>query len=246
MEHKKSLVFLAALTAICTTSSAVSFLDDFSTDTSANYDGVDTSGSGGSFSISGGTMEISPGSSNTHSVFYDVSALFDIGETLSVDVVSLTSTPDFRLSVSTSPVGPNEFAADDGVRLKRDQTDGSFLFQAYTNSTTATDTEYHDSLSVSDGTPFTLYLTRETDNTFSAAFDAGSGLVQLNTTGGTEKEILSAGDTGNGLLYIGVEAYNQTSGASATIDNLRITAVPEAATGLLIGLSGLALLRRRR
>jgi hypothetical protein len=89
----------------------------------------------------------------------------------------------------------------------------------------------------------TLYLTRESDNTFSAAYSSiGGAMIQLNTTGGTEKQIFTAGDTGNGDLFIGVETYN--SGVR-NFDNLAVVPEP-ASAALLLGLGGLALAFRRR
>ena len=65
------------------------FFDDFSTDTSANYTGTQTFGSGGSFSISGGTLNV--GGGGTYDVFHNTARLA-VGETVSVDVIPAGST----------------------------------------------------------------------------------------------------------------------------------------------------------
>lgn len=216
-------------------SASVLFLDDFSTDTSADYIGTDTFGSGGSFTVSGGTLNVTSAASNTHDVFYNT-ALLGIGQTVSVDV---TGPDDTYLTVSTTTRGPNT-SGQDGVRLLW-EADGTFRARNYDDGTEST-VFFHSSFDVAEPGPLTLYLTREGDNTFSAAFDSGSGLTQLNTTGGTEKQIFTAGDTGNGDLYFGVETWNNVG--TRNFDNLTVT--PEPSSTALLGLGGLALALRRR
>ena len=209
-------------------SHAALFIDDFSSDTSANYTGDNTFGSGGGFTISSSTLNVVAAGGNTHAVFHNTAA-FDIGDTVSVDITGR----DTRLSVSTAVDG----TAGRVVRFKW-ETGGTFKSEVYGGGSTTT---YNSAFDVDSGT-VNLLLTRETDNTFSAAFDSGSGITQLNTTGGTEKQIFTAGGTGNGSLFIGVEAFAGTR----TFDNLTITAIPEPTTTALLGLGGLALILRRR
>ncbi len=194
--------------------SAASFLEDFSTDTSGNYTGTRTSFGGSPnpfFDVTGGTLNIDPDGNNSYTVFHNT-AVFDVGDTLSVGTTT-SSAADIRLSVSTAAVGPNS-GSNNGVRLKRNRGDGSFVFQAYAGG----DTNFHPSFNISAGTALTLFLTRETANTFSAAYDAGSGLVQLNTSGGSEKQIFTVTGLTSASLFVGVESYASTT----SFDNLRV------------------------
>jgi hypothetical protein len=233
-----SALMVAALALPSVTYSAT-FDDDFETDTSADYVYTSTYGSNtATWNISGGTLNlpVTGGGGQTANLFYDT-ATFAIGETLSVDV---TGPDDVYLTVSTTTFAPN-VGSNDGVRLNW-EIDGTFRARNYTNGS-GTITNFHSSFNVASGSSLTLYLTRETDNTFSAAYSSiGGAIFQLNTTGGTEKQIFTAGDTGNGDLFIGVETY--PSGVR-NFDNLAVVPEP-ASAALLLGLGGLALAFRRR
>ena len=208
---------IAAILALASQVSAADFLDNFSTDTSADYVYTSTFGTDtATWDVSGGTLNlpVSGGGTQTANLFYDT-ATFAIGETVSVDI---SGPDDAYLTVSTTTVAPN-VGSNDGVRFNW-KTDGTFRARRYTNGS-GTDTNFDSSFDTGASTSVTLYLTRESDNTFSAAFDSGSGLTQLNTTGGTEKQIFTAGDTGNGALYIGVETFG--SGVR-NFDNLQVSA----------------------
>ena len=222
---------------------SATFFDDFSTDTSADYIYASTFGKDtAEWNVSGGTLNMpeTGGLATTANLFYDT-ATFGIGETVSVDI---SGPDDVYLSVSTTTRAAND-TGQDGVRFNW-MSNGQFRARSYTNGS-ETNTNFHSSFVVGSPSSLTLYLTRETDNTYSAAFafDSGSGsvLTQLNTTGGTEKQIFNAGDTGNGDLFIGVETYNP---GERNFDNLTVTAVPEPSAAALIGLGGIALILRRR
>ena len=237
-----ALPCIAAILALASQVSAADFLDDFSTNTSANYVGTVTFGGSGAhtdWGISGGTLNtpLPGGGGETSNIFYDT-ATFAIGETLSVD---LTGADDAYLSVSTTTRAAN-ISGEDGVRLNW-KTDGTFRARRYTDGS-AIDTNFDSSFDTGVSTSLTLYLTRETDNTFSAAYSSiiGGAIFQLNTTGGTEKQIFTAGATGNGDMYIGVETYNS---GTRNFDNLAVVPEP-ASAALLLGLGGLALAFRRR
>lgn len=233
-----SALMVAALALPSVTYSAT-FGDDFSTDTSADYVYTSTFGTDtATWNVSGGTLNlpVTGGGAQTANLFYDT-ATFAIGETLSVDI---SGPDDVYLTVSTTTFAPN-VGLNDGVRLNW-ETDGTFRARNYTNGS-GTITNFDASFDTGVSTSLTLYLTRETDNTFSAAYSSiGGAMIQLNTTGGTEKQIFTAGDTGNGDLYIGVETWN--SGVR-NFDNLAVVPEP-ASAALLLGLGGLALAFRRR
>ena len=147
---------------------------------------------------------------------------------------------DAYLTVSTTTFAPN-VGLNDGVRLNW-MIGGTFRARNYTNGSNS-NLVFDSSFDTGVSTSLTLYLTRESDNTFSAAYSSiGGAMIQLNTTGGTEKQIFTAGDTGNGDMFIGVETYN--SGVR-NFDNLVVVPEP-ASAALLLGLGGLALAFRRR
>jgi len=239
--NNKPLLTLACLVATATAlpaaiiSTAV-FVDDFSTDTSADYVFTDTFNSGGSYTVSGGTLNVTSASNNTADVFYDT-AIFEIGQTVSVDI---TGAKDTYLSVSTTTRAANGTAGEDGIRFNW-ESDGTFQAKNYTNGSALSPITFDSSFDVDAGS-VTLYLYRASDNEFAAAFDGGSGFTWLNTTGGTEREDFTVGDTGNGALYVGVETYNP---GTRNFDNLTLS-VPEPSSTALLGLGGLALVLRRK
>ena len=233
--------FLAATLVLSNIASAAVYFDDFSSDSSANYIYTTTFDPDNlndvTWGVSGGTLNvpITGGADQTANLFYNT-AIFGIGDTVSVDA---SGGSDLYLSVSTTTRAANA-AGQDGVRLN--WTAVGFRARNYTNGT-GTNLNFNSAFSVPAPAALTLFLTRETDNTFSAAFDSGSGLTQLNTTGGAEKQIFAVGDTGNGDLFIGVETFDP---GVRTFDNLTVTAIPEPSSTALLGLSGLGLILRRR
>jgi hypothetical protein len=238
--NNKPLLTLACLVATATAlpaaiiSTAV-FIDDFSTDTSADYEYTNTFTTGGSYTVSGGTLNVTSANNNTADVFYDT-AIFEIGQTVSVNISGNKNT---YLSVSTTTRAAN-YASEDGIRLNW-EIDGTFQAKNYTNGTALSPITFDNSFDVDAGS-VTLYLYRASDNEFAAAFDGGSGFTWLNTTGGTEREDFTVGDTGNGALYVGVETYNP---GTRNFDNLTLS-VPEPSSTALLGLGGLALVLRRK
>jgi len=241
--NKKPLLTLACLATTATAlpaaiiSTAV-FVDDFSSDSSADYIGTSTFGTAtATFEVSGGTLN-SPatgGIGETYNVFYDT-AIFEIGQTVSVDI---SGRSDAYLSVSTTTRAANT-PGEDGIRFNW-EIDGTFRARNYTNGSDST-INFDNSFDVNDPGPVTLYLYRASDNVFAAAFDDGSGFTWLNTTGGTEREDFIVGDTGNGALYVGVETF---AFGERNFDNLTLS-VPEPSSTALLGLGGLALVLRRK
>lgn len=219
---KRTTLFTLTAVGLATSANAAPFLDDFSSDTSASYTGTDTFGSGGAFSVSGGTLSLDSAGGNTFTVFHNTAKL-EVGETLSVDISRTGG--DIRLSVSTAAVGPN-FGGNNGFRLK------------YTGSTTIQaqaygggNTNFSDlTIASSD---ITLFITRDDADTLIFGHNSGAGDVTLgsrNVTG------LPAGG-----LFVGVESFGDFTN---TFDNLQI--IPEPGSLALLGLGGLLIVRRRR
>ena len=91
------------------------FVDDFETDTSANYTGTVTFGSGtSSFNVTGGRLNVLNDGNVTYNVFHNTARLA-IGETVSVDLIS--GAQDIYLTISTTNRGPNA-GSENGIRLQ--------------------------------------------------------------------------------------------------------------------------------
>lgn len=107
--------------------------------------------------------------------------------------------------------------------------------------------------SAGDSMTVELYHTDPTNVVKQFVLDAGSGLVadvfKTFTFDVFAGDVLSAGGVGNA---IGIHLYGSSSGACCNsdfdLDNLRLSAVPEPSTVLLmgIGLAGLGFARRRK
>ena len=224
MMKQTTLLTIAAF-GLVTSANAAPFLDDFSSDTSANYTGTQTFGSGGSFAISGGKLNV--GGGGTYDVFHNTARLA-VGETVSVDVAP-NGSPDFYLTVSTTDRGPNT-GTEDGIRLNV-QNGSNIRSRIYNNGSLST-ANYGGSYNLN--LDYTLYITRNSDSNFTVAYDNGSGVVSLDT--------YDVAAVGSQELYVGVERF----GSTMAFDNLQIVAVPEPGSLALLGLGGLCLLRRRR
>ncbi|XAL99746.1 PEP-CTERM sorting domain-containing protein [Phycisphaeraceae bacterium D3-23] len=207
------------------------FFDDFSSDTSANYTGTVTYGAaGGGFDVTGGTLNVDSSGGRTFDVFHSTANL-EAGEYVSVD--ALPGQPNnFYLTVSTTTRHPGT-GSEDGIRF------------AYTGSNTLGSRPYENGASsgtiayapVFTDTAITMYILRNTDTSFSLGYDDGSGFTVLDT--------YSLAAVGSQDLFIGVEDF----GSTMSFDNLTIDSIsniPEPGSLALLGLSALAMLRRRR
>ncbi len=87
------------------------------------------------------------------------------------------------------------------------------------------------------GTTIGLYIARTSATTFDIGYDKGAGDVFLRTLTVTDTTIGNA---------VGFYADMRADGTIGTLDNLRITAIPEPSTFTLLGLGGLALIFRLR
>ena len=221
---KTTISIIAAVIALAGASQAALFLDDFSSDTSANYTATTTYGSAGaSFSVNATseTLDVVGNSGSTYDVFHNTARL-DIGETVSIDLIS--GADNIYLTISTTNRGPNT-GTEDGIRLNWTGT-GAMRGRIY-NSGSGTDDSFAGAVS-----PSSLYITRDTDTSYTYGYDS----TELATG------VTIAGTAGIDM-QVGIETFG--SGTRA-FDNLEITSVPEPSSAALLGLGGLALLRRRR
>lgn len=227
MLHKTTPLALGLGALVAQPTLGASFFDDYSSDTSANYIGTTTYGGGGSFDVTGGTLNLT--ATGTFNVFHSTANL-EAGEFASVDLPT-TQNDEVYFTVSTTTRGPNT-GTQDGIRFLV-LPGGDFRSRIYNNGTQTTST-YDTNLADS---AVTLYILRNTDSNFSVGYDIGGGLVTLET--------YDVAAVGTQDLFIGVEAFS----TSESFDNLTIGSIadiPEPGSLALLALSGLALLRRRR
>ncbi len=244
--RKKLLVGAVGLgVAACgaTSASAALFLDDFESDTSANYTYEDSYGSAGSFSISGGKLNLHTDGSNTASVFTTSTVAFEVGESLAVDGRPVSGAEGNFLTLGTAATQPGK-SGSFGFRWRQDtfgaNDDGIRIFAVG---------ETFPSLSGVDPNPLdpaTLWIDRLTTDTFEF-------LIQKTGTPGRTSfgTVVYAPLSGITNLHIGVQAFDSPVD-DFPFDNLRIVTtalIPEPSTAtlaLLVGITGLFSLRRRR
>ena len=161
----KKLVLLIASVVLAGSVQAALFSDDFSTDTSANYVTTTTFGSGTpTHNVGTGTLNL-VGAASTTQVVMHKTAMLEVGETVSIDVISGPN--NLYLDISNTlnggdPTGPN---AGDGIRL---QWHSSGIRGRVYNSGTGVNSGY-----IAAGvTPSTLWISRDTATTFSYGYDA--------------------------------------------------------------------------
>ena len=171
--------------------------------------GTDTA----TWSESSGDITIIGGVNQTANVFYDT-PIFDVGDTLSVLV---TGASEVYLSVSTTNRGANT-GTQSGIRLNWGYNGTNLMRVRHYNNGTGTTINGHSSFNPSS--PLTLYITRETDTTFSCAYDDGTGIKQINTDGSTNKYIITISGVAGKTLYAGVECFNS---GTRVFSNLRTT-----------------------
>jgi len=175
---------------------AAPFLDDFETDTSANYTDTVTFGSGTpSFNVTGGMLNVLNDGNITYDVFHNTARLA-IGETVSVDLLS--GAQDVYLTISTTNRGPNT-GSEDGIRLN---WIGSMRARIYN------DGSGENIVHADEATPSSLYITRDTDTSYTYGYDS----TELNTG------VTIAGTAGIDM-QVGIETYGS---GTRVWDNLQI------------------------
>lgn len=219
--------FIGACGAIAlagSTAASGAFIDDFSADTSANYTFEDSYGGGGSFEISGGTLNVASSGNNTATATTSAAVPFTVGESLGVDAVGLTGSAGVFLTLGENPGQPS--GSNDGYRWRRDinglrpqaANDGILIVSPDPDPTSNA----------------TLWIDRTASDTFEFLFQLEGESTRSSIY--TDNYPALAGLTD---LHIGVQHFGG-SPATRSFDNLRIVAtsslVPEpgAATVALI------------
>ena len=228
------------LGAFSAPSNATPLVDDFSSDTSANYVGSDSYGCCGSFSIDtsgAGSLLIDPGLSNTYSVMHSNSDL-GVGEQFRIDVgrVNLSGNTMFSM-VSTHPALPDG-TSEFGFRFRRDSGDGLHI-ETISNGSDIIGPSFPDP---DPSASLTLWIDRITATQFGFYYsEIGSGSrTFVGNSSLLPSEVTSS-------FHVGAQTWRflTDSPPAYAFDNLQI--VPEPSTALLlgIGLSALAATRRR-
>ncbi len=202
------LVLAMVLSAVFTASvNGDYFLDDFSSSTVADYTYSDSYGSGGSFDISGDTLNIHAASGNTASAMRATTVPFLVGEWLAVDAPgpgASTSGHNVFLVFSTTAGQPNG-SSSYGIRLARENATLRTKIYPGGNQPTVAEADVT--------TPATLWINRVSDTVFDSYYELeGSGTL---TPVSSDSMPDLAGITD---LYIGAQAW----AGSQSFDNLRI------------------------
>lgn len=202
------------LAFVCVTAgivNAAQFLDRFHADTSANYVGTRTSGSGGSsFNVTDGSLNIVSANATTFCVFHSTAQLQE-GEVMSV--VSYANNPvNYRISVSTIPRGPNT-GTESGIRF---YVPSAVNMRAQVYSGGVLKNIDHPGVYPLDK-DLTFCIFRTTKTKYSVGYFDGTDLVILNDSIEIPQ---TANVTG---LYVGVEAYS----LSPKFDDLQIQSISD-------------------
>ena len=226
---RQILVMILALAAWAGLANAAVFLDDFNSDTSGDYTYSDSYGSGGSFNVSGGTLNIDAAAGNTASVMRTSTVSFAVGEWLGIDAAApgaSTSGHNVFLMLSTSTGQPNGTSSY-GIRLARENATVRTKIYPGGNQPTVPEADVT--------TPATLWINRVSDTVFDSYYEMEGSGTKTFVSSDSMPDLAGITD-----LHIGAQAW----AGSQSFDNLRI--VPEPATLILLGMGGLMATRRRR
>ncbi len=215
--------------AVAGTASAAPFLDDFSSDTTANY-----SVTNGTIGVAGGVLTGNNGSTTTTSVniVHNDTAHLEVGEFAAVDIV--TNPREVMLIISTQQLQPNA-SGPSGIRLSAYSTEESVRARVYGSGTSASpDTTYAGIAGVTS-----LFVYRDAADSFRVGYDNGDGVEFLGDPLTVPNTAAADG------LFVGVQLFHNVANSDFAVDNLRIAAIPEPAALSLVGLGGVMFLRRR-
>ncbi|MHC4744106.1 MAG: hypothetical protein ACYS8Z_19485, partial [Planctomycetota bacterium] len=180
------------------------FTDHFDGDTGI-YAGEDSHGDGGSFSISGGKLDISTGDDNTFSVMTTGHVAFCVGQTLSLDVPAIGELEGVFMMCSTTAGSPDGEATF-GFRFRRGG--GIVQMHLYPGDLQA------DIPDPDPNKPATVCVKRTSDTDFDPSIIVEGSKTQLDSFS------LSA-LSGIMNLHIGAQAYARWSNSFA-FDNLML------------------------
>ncbi|MDC0935828.1 PEP-CTERM sorting domain-containing protein [Pirellulales bacterium] len=219
------------------TPASAAFLDDFSSDTSADYTYENSYGGGGSFDVSGGTLNITTGSNNTAMVTLTAAESFAVGESLGVDVPPQSGANGLFLTLGTAPGQPGA-AGGDGYRWRRDAGGGGLrIYQAAANTLILAGDDPDKS------SPATLWIDRTASDTFEFSIQLAGSSTRTSIGSDTYANL-----DGISNLHIGMQAFDSSSNPYS-FDNLRIVdtnSIPEPSTLALGLLTGVVVVGRRR
>jgi hypothetical protein len=236
MKFTHSTALFTTFLALSGFSQAAVITDDFSSDTSANYTGSDSFGSGGSFTVDAGDsneLRIQAGNNNTYSVVHTTSSL-EIGDIYSIDFLTARTgesggTANGEFLMLTTGLGQPNGSSTSGFRLRLDSA-GSIRLSTYSaNGPDPTvSTGYSPSVA-----PDTFWAARVNATDFDFYFGP-QGSRTFITSGSLHPD-----DIDTETLHVGFQAFSNPS-TGFSFDNLRITEgaverVPEPSTvGLLV------------
>ena len=235
---QRFVALFAAITGLflqSTRCDAVIIFDNFDTDTSANYTGSDSFGTGGAFSIDAGdsnVLRVATGITNTFSVVNTLSML-DVGESFSIDVPTYGSN-DGVFAILSTGLGQPDGTSVFGFRLRLD-TESNFRLQTFSSGgNTLVDTGVSN-----PKTPMTVWVDRTSSTGFDFFYGPKSSRTFIYSDALAASDVLSA-------LHVGVQAFGNLAN-SFDFDNLQISVVPEPSSFVLmmLGLAGYGLRRRK-
>jgi hypothetical protein len=190
--------------------------DDFETDSSANYTGSDSFGGGGSFDVSGGTLNLTAASGNTYSVVATVSSL-EVGESYSIDALDgpagsgNSGGGDAMFLMLTTGTGQPNGSSSFGFRLRVESNQSVIRLATYSNGgSTLTNTSVAPTVA-----PDTFWIDRTSATDFEFYYGP-AGSRTLITTG----SLLAPEVTGP--LRVGVQAFSTSGSEEYNFDKLRV------------------------
>ena len=238
MKYSNHAAIIASTLALSGTAHSAVIIDDFSTDTSANYTGENSFGSGGSFSVSGGNLNIVAQRNNTYGVFHNT-ALLGVGEQLTATIP--VGTNQFRLTISeggtAGPLNGKPSSTNEGIRYFINGPTDFRVFDTTAGSETPIGTANEPGAAWSGD--IDLVIRRMTSTTYEMGWDTGSGFTSTGYTATLGGDGTIATPT---AMFIGAEAF----GSTKTVSAFEITAIPEPSSYALLSLGGLALMLFRR
>lgn len=223
-----TLMKAASISAVMFTTSvnaATVFTDDYSTDTSANYNGS-------SFNVSGGTLNINIGTSYTDAVLASPFE-FGVGSWVSVDVIENRDMFELEALVLSTSSTMSDF-----IHMGRGTFNGGsshgWVFQADGG-------QVRPRISGNES-PATFKITRTAQDAFLME------VIQSDATVASFSRV-DASWSNVDEFYVAARGIRDTGTGTVRFDNLTVSSesVPEPSSALMFGLGGaVALLRRKR